>query len=174
MCCLRPPASTGGDRRGPHGVQPWLNLSLRMWLRSACGFCSPMAQRLIGVNAASSTRRLRVRNARRSERSFGPESSIKSSIPTAYCSFCKLLQQEKPRFARLLQSPLTDSNRRPPPYHQGPAATGRNRWQRFWLDSAVSGVFRFATGCHWLRPLGSINAPYSPRRSVMRRRIGST
>jgi erythromycin esterase-like protein len=29
-------------------------------------------------------------------------------------SFCKLLLQEKPRFARLLQSPLADSNRRPP------------------------------------------------------------
>ena len=58
-------------------------------------------------------------NARRSERSFGSESSIKSSIPTAYWSFCKLLQQEKLRFARLLQSPLPDSNRRPPPYHGG-------------------------------------------------------
>src|SRR5687768_17336753 len=57
-------------------------------------------------------------------------------------------------------SPLTDSNRRPPPYHQGSAATGRNPRQRFWLVSAVFGVFRFATGCQWLRPLGSINAPY--------------
>src|SRR5580765_964448 len=40
-----------------------------------------------------------------------------------YWSFCKLLQQEKPRFARLLQSPLPDSNRRPPPYHGGALPT---------------------------------------------------
>jgi hypothetical protein len=32
--------------------------------------------------------------------------------------------------------------------------------QRFWLASAVFGACAFATGCHWLRPLGSINAPY--------------
>jgi hypothetical protein len=74
---------------------------------------------------------------------------------------------QKNRICRsFLPSPLTDSNHRPPPYHFGVSATGGNRRQRFWLDSAVSGVFRFATGCHWLRPLGSINAPYSPRRSV--------
>jgi hypothetical protein len=46
-----------------------------------------------------------------------------------------------------------------PPYHADPAATGRNRWQRFWRDSAVFGAVLFATDCHWLRPLGSINAP---------------
>jgi hypothetical protein len=33
----------------PHDVQPWVHLSLRMWLRSACGFCSLYGQRLIGV-----------------------------------------------------------------------------------------------------------------------------
>src|SRR5215218_10493341 len=50
-------------------------------------------------------------------------------------------------------------------------AIGRNPRQRFWLVFAVFGACSFATGCHWLPPLGSINAPYSPRRSVMRRRI---
>src|SRR5687767_7590880 len=67
---------------------------------------------------------------------------------------------EKPRLrGAFLVSPLTDSNRRPPPYHVIQSATGRNRWQRFWLVRAVFAAFPFATGCHWLRPLGSINAP---------------
>src|SRR5262249_15227340 len=39
------------------------------------------------------------------------------------------------RFAEASLSPLTDSNRRPPPYHQSSAATGRNPRQRFSLDS---------------------------------------
>src|SRR5713226_6903935 len=43
-----------------------------------------------------------------------------------------------------------------PLYHALRSATGRNRWQRFWLVGAVFGAFPFATGCHWLRPLGSI------------------
>ena len=54
-------------------------------------------------------------------------------------------------------SPLPDSNRRHPPYHL--AATGRNRRQRFSLVSTVFGCGRFATGCHRLRPRGSITAP---------------
>src|SRR6266511_5731929 len=54
----------------------------------------------------------------------------------------------------LLQSPLTDSNRRPPPYHFGVSATGRNPRQRIWRGSAVSPPC--TTGCHRLRPLGSI------------------
>jgi hypothetical protein len=85
----------------------------RLWVLLAYG------QRPIGVALERSLVETPTSrsNARRSEQSFGSESSIKSSIPTAYWSFCKLLQQEKPRFARLLQSPLADSNRRPPPYH---------------------------------------------------------
>jgi hypothetical protein len=65
------------------------------------------------------------------------------------------------RFAgtSLRRSPLTDSNRRPSPYHFGGPATGRNPWQRFWLVRAVFGAIPFATGCHRLRPLCSINAP---------------
>src|SRR5438034_3058060 len=38
----------------------------------------------------------------------------------------------------LLQSPLTDSNRRPPPYHVLPDATGGSRWQRFGASSSHS------------------------------------
>jgi hypothetical protein len=48
---------------------------------------------------------------------------------------------------------------RPPPYLFGGPATGRNPWQRFWLVRAVFGAIPFATGCHRLRPLCSINAP---------------
>jgi hypothetical protein len=59
----------------------------------------------------------------------------------------------------LCRSPLTDSNRRPPPYHAVPAATGRNPRQRFWRSFAVSGGVPFAAVCHRLRPLCSINAP---------------
>jgi hypothetical protein len=57
------------------------------------------------------------------------------------------------------RSPLTDSNRRPPPYHALVAATGRNRRQRFWLVFAVSPAGRFASGCDRLQPRGSIKAP---------------
>src|SRR5215207_1061411 len=57
------------------------------------------------------------------------------------------------------------------PYHALRPATGRNRWQRFWLVRAVFGSRAFATGCHWLRPLGSINAPFPCRTSLMRSRI---
>jgi hypothetical protein len=49
---------------------------------------------------------------------FGPEGSIKGSIPTALWRLCKCNRKKKPRFAGLLQSPLTDSNRRPPPYQE--------------------------------------------------------
>lgn len=41
------------------------------------------------------------------------------------------------------------------------SATGRNPRQRFPPVRAVFGAVSFATGCHGLRPLGSINAPIS-------------
>jgi ATP dependent DNA ligase domain len=44
-----------------------------------------------------------------------PEGSIKGSIPTARWRSCNFPSNKKRRFAALLQSPLTDSNRRPPP-----------------------------------------------------------
>jgi hypothetical protein len=59
------------------------------------------------------------------------------------------------------RSPLTDSNRRPPPYHAPRSATSGNPRQGFWLVGAVSAAIPFATGCHRLRPLCSINAPYA-------------
>jgi hypothetical protein len=69
------------------------------------------------------------------------------------------------------RSPLTDSNRRPPPYHLTPVATSRNLPQRIWLVSAVLAAGRFAGACYWLRLLGSINAPSSRRESLLRRRV---
>jgi hypothetical protein len=51
------------------------------------------------------------------------------------------------------------------PYHAPPTATGRNRRQRFWLVEGVFRAFAFATGCHRLRPLCSINAPSSASQS---------
>jgi hypothetical protein len=59
----------------------------------------------------------------------------------------------------LSKSPLTDSNRRPPPYHVLPEATGGSRWQWISLVVAVSRASRFAAGCHRLQPRGSIKAP---------------
>jgi hypothetical protein len=66
---------------------------------------------------------------------------------------------ELARLQALLQSPLPDSNRRPPPYHALETATARNQRQRFWLVSAVSAPIPFATSCHRLQPRGSIKAP---------------
>src|SRR6266581_339051 len=65
-------------------------------------------------------------------------------------------------------SPLTDSNRRPPPYHGTSQATGRNLRQRFWLVSAASATPRFADDCHRLQPRGSIKAPSADLRSNLR------
>src|SRR5206468_6844938 len=59
----------------------------------------------------------------------------------------------------LRESPLTDSNRRPPPYHGTSQATGGNRSQRFSLVSAALVTPRFAHDCHRLQPRGSIKAP---------------
>jgi hypothetical protein len=61
--------------------------------------------------------------------------------------------------AGLFSSPLTDANRRPPPYHGTTQATGRNPRQRFSLGWAVLEAVPFASDCHGLRPLGSTKAP---------------
>jgi ribonuclease HI len=106
----------------------------------------PMSARIPSISDASSAR---------SE----PEGSIKGSIPTARWRSCKFARNNKRRFAAFLQSPLTDSNRRPPPYHFGVVATGGNPRQRILLVLAVFADSPFAADCHWLRLLGSTNAP---------------
>jgi hypothetical protein len=88
--------------------------------------------------------------------SFRSEGSIKGSIPTARWRLCKCRRQEKPRFAGFLQSPLTDSNRRPPCDPNG------NRWQPVATVRPRSSHFRAAGGrnvCQQLRPLCSIPVP---------------
>src|SRR5439155_1494846 len=57
------------------------------------------------------------------------------------------------------RSPLTDSNRRPPPYHALRSATARNPRQRFPYVLAASAPISFATDCDRLQPRGSIKAP---------------
>jgi hypothetical protein len=88
-----------------------------------------------------------------------PEGSIKGSISTARWRSCKPSREKRRRLAAFLQSPLTDSNRRPPPYHAIQTATGGSRWQRF---VAKSNHFRALDGpsvCDRLRPLCSITVP---------------
>jgi hypothetical protein len=70
-----------------------------------------------------------------------PGGSINGSIPGARWQFCKWCR-EKAQFTGTLQSPLTDSNRRPPPYH----GTTRNRcanppfpWSRPTVSAEVIG-----------------------------------
>jgi hypothetical protein len=91
----------------------------------------------------------------------GPEGSIKGSIPDPHSRDRKSIRRRKRRRAALLQSPLPDSNRRPPPYHGTSQATGGSRWQRIWLVLAASAPIRVATDCYGLRPRGSIKAPWS-------------
>ena len=52
---------------------------------------------------------------------------------------------------------------RRPAHHESSEATGGSRSQRIRLVFAVLGARPVATGCQWLRPLGSIRAPYSAR-----------
>ena len=141
VCGIRRPCPSAGERAGRAGGPASDTAEFSR-------FCSRMRP----FSAASSARR-------------EAEGSIKGSIPTARWRTCKFSPSRKRRFPALLQSPLTDSNRRPPPYHADPAATRRSPRQRFWLVSAVMEAAGFATGCHGLRPRGSIKAPSSVVRS---------
>ena len=64
------------------------------------------------------------------------------------------------------RSPLTDSNRRPPPYHALSAAAGSSR-KRLFAGTIRCGIETgFASGCHRLRPLVSTSAPSSGGRRL--------
>src|SRR5262249_1043629 len=67
--------------------------------------------------------------------------------------------ETKTPFPGLLQSPLTDSNRRPPPYHAIQTATGGSRRQRFVATSSRFQASGERNACHRLRPLCSITVP---------------
>jgi hypothetical protein len=85
--------------------------------------------------------------------------SRKGSIPDQVGATASSVRSRNAALAASFQSPLTDSNRRPPPYHALRSATGRNLRQRFWLVSEVFGRAALATDCHQLQPRGSIRAP---------------
>jgi hypothetical protein len=51
----------------------------------------------------------------------------------------RIRKYQKGPVAGASRSPLTDSNRRPPPYHAIQAADGGSRWQRFSLVQAILG-----------------------------------
>src|SRR5438093_9843067 len=69
------------------------------------------------------------------------------------------LRQQKRPSAGLFKSPLTDSNRRPPPYHRFSEVVRRSQWQRFtaWLGNSSRRIS--AVGFAGLRPLCSTTAP---------------
>jgi hypothetical protein len=64
-----------------------------------------------------------------------------------------------PRLRGFQESPLTDSNRRPPPYHAIQTATGGSQWQRFPADPSHFRASSDLNPCHPLRPLCSITVP---------------
>ena len=69
-----------------------------------------------------------------------PESSINGSIPTANWSTCKTIRERNGRFTGTLQSPLTDSNRRPPRYHR--ATRRETRASAGYVDRRLPGKWR--------------------------------
>src|SRR2546427_9309933 len=81
------------------------------------------------------------------------------------------LRQQKRPFAGLLLSPLTDSNRRPPPYHESsgschglPTVAIRRVWGVFGPSSLPS----IAAGCDRSAPqlLHTLSSDLAPARSV--------
>src|SRR5687767_8709968 len=91
------------------------------------------------------------------------ETSLCVARAVEVSEMCPRVQQTNNTKSANLQvcclSPLTDSNRRPPPYHLTVTATGGKPRQQIWLVSAVPAAARFAADCHWLHLLGSTNAP---------------
>jgi hypothetical protein len=78
---------------------------------------------------ADRPRKRKASISRLRRRRSGPGGSINGSIPGARCRLCKWSRQKRRQFTGTLQSPLTDSNRRPPPYHALQTASGRNARQ---------------------------------------------
>jgi len=127
---------------------------IRVWLRhSGLPPCPQWLPRRADPRISRSTESLRPREG------VKPDERERATR----CDLCRQAEQRplrrNRRCAALLQSPLTDSNRRPPPYHAVRIATGCNPRQRFGLVLAVSRLSRFAVDCHRLQPRGSIKAP---------------
>jgi hypothetical protein len=91
----------------------------------------------------------------RAVRSPKPERSHPTyNIPGASLRVAEDARSVPPREALLHQIPLSVTS----------AAASRNQRQRFSPGFARSFAVAFATDCHRLRPLGSIEAPYARRR----------
>jgi hypothetical protein len=113
------------------------------------------------VSGGDRVSRARFRLCRETSRM--PASARQSqNVPVSYPRSAHISSGQATAYAHLQdfsRSPLANSNRRPPPYHLTPAATTGNPRQQIWLVLALSAAGRFAADCHWLRLLGSINAP---------------
>jgi hypothetical protein len=108
---------------------------------SASGAAAPTSTVVPSASRRWKSRRLRLR----SKPAYDMKSGLLSIAPRRQAGAC---HPGRPFFIAF----LTIS-----------AATGRNPRQRFSPISAVFGAAPFATTCHRLRPLGSINAPYASR-----------
>src|SRR6266568_77915 len=93
----------------------------------------------------------------------------REGITHSEAAWCDLVRPPSPGGATVIakkppvctdsSSPLTDSNRRPPPYHAIQTATGGSRWQRFVASSSRFRASGHPNLCHPLRPLCSITVP---------------
>src|SRR5919201_1454017 len=85
-------------------------------------------------------------------------SLFRLAVPKPVPSLSMLEQMQSARRSKapgmrgFCESPLTDSNRQPPPYHGGSFANGYNQYQTIASSCAVCGAGAFANGCHRLRP----------------------
>ena len=80
-------------------------------------------------------------------------------LTRAHWTNCTAIEKKKTSLRGFRESPLPDSNRRPPPYHAIRAAVGCIQWQRFGARSGRFAAFREPNVCHWLRPLCSVAVP---------------
>src|SRR5262245_22368495 len=89
----------------------------------------------------------------------GPEFAENRGHVRPSSSVAATIEREKARICRSFSEPSDGLEPSTPSLPCARLTTGRNQRQRFSLVSAVSGAVRFATGCHRLRPRGSIKAP---------------
>jgi hypothetical protein len=101
--------------------------------------------------------------ALRRETSPVPASARQSeNVPVSYPRGFEILPSQttlRTHLQGFYRSPLTDSNRRPPPYHAIQTATGGSQWQRFGARSSHFRPFGEPNVCQRLRPLCSITVP---------------
>jgi hypothetical protein len=142
------PARPLGDRRTPSSNFRWTTDLDREgpWMVRRLRF-----EPVIGRDAreARGAKAAKTATLRRGPR---PGGSIKGSIPTARWRLYKSRRNKKRRFAALLQSPLTDSNRRPPPYHEREEGVDSRGIQRSDARGGCRGSPRLVAFCVFVRP----------------------